>query len=172
MKGKVVLAAGLILIATIALSVFVTNREKRKFTVPAINDISSIEIEPEKAGGGKRDELFFDLSNKKHLHMIYTIFIWLESGKMAGNAKDEFYSLGATPTYLKIKLKDGTSISIESAKRSIRTKYEDGTEVHSQDIPGQVTIYISNTQTTVREFSPELKSFIDSGWKSFFNYAQ
>lgn len=92
MKRKVVLAEGLILIATIALSVFVTNRENREFTVPAINDISSIEIEPEKSGAGKRDELSFDLSNKKHLHMFYTILIWLESGKMAGNAKDELMS--------------------------------------------------------------------------------
>lgn len=172
MKRKVVLTAGLILIAAIALSVFFTYREKRKFTVPAINDISCIEIEPEKAGAGKRDELYFDLNNKKHLHMLHTILIWLESGKMAGNAKDELNSLGSTPTYLKIKLKDGTSISINSSKRSIRTKSEDGTEVHSQDIPGQVTIYNSKTQTAVREFSPELKSFIDSGWKSIFNYAK
>lgn len=171
MKRKAVLIIGLILIAAIALSVFFTYRKKSKFTVPAINDISSIEIEPGKAGAGKRDELFFDLNNKKHLHMLYTILIWLESGKMAGNAKDEFNSIGATPTYLKIKLKDGTSISIKSAKRSIKTEYEYRTEVHSQDISEQVTIYISNTQTPVRESSPELKSFIDGGWKSFFNYA-
>jgi hypothetical protein len=170
LKRRVFLGVSLTLIAAIVLSAFIIYRMKIKFTVPAINDISSIKMHPAQ-GALKIDDLFFDLNTKKHRDMVNSILIWLKSGKIMGNAKDEFISDAYSPTSLDIELKDGTSISIISASGSKRYMDGDTLAVDSQDIPGQVTIYISNGHT-IREFSPELKSFIDGGWETFFNYTR
>lgn len=167
MRKRLILSIIFILIVVITLICFVSYRKQRKFTVPAINSISSIKIDVGRVGAGKKDELKFNLNNKKHLDMASNILLWLKNGRMMGNAKDEFILDGASPTILKIELKDGTSIAIKSA---LGCKKINCREVDSYDIPGQVTIYINNNHP-IRESSPELKSFINEGWKSFFNYA-
>lgn len=170
MRKRLILSIIFILIVVITLICFVSYRKQRKFTVPTINSISSIKICVGRVGAGKKDELKFNLNSKKHLDMASNILLWLKNGRMMENAKDEFILDGASPTILKIELKDGTSIIIKSALGSKKTEKKDCIEVDSYDIPGQVTIYINNNHP-IRESSPELKSFINGGWKSFFNYA-
>ena len=166
-----VLLISLILILVIPLVIFATYKEKNKFRVPIIEDINSINIAPAKVGLGigTKDELF-NLNKKEHLDMVNNILNWLKSGKVMGNTKCDIISHGGTPTYLIIELKDGTKIHIQSAVNPIATKVPNGTEIKGENVSGQVTLYISNIKEPIREFSPELKSFIDNGWKSFFNY--
>lgn len=141
-------------------------------TVLKIGNIKFIKIVPAKVGGGSRRELFFDLSKKQHKDMVNNILHWLETGYIAGDAKDEYPLYGCSPTCLIMELKDGTTVQVTSAMGSIITKTSNGTEIKGKNIEKQVTIYVSNMKGPVREISPELKSFIESGWKQFFKYIQ
>ena len=170
MKRAVVLLISLFLLVVIGLTVYVIFKGTNQFKVPTIEKISSIKIVPAKAGGGKRDELSFDLSKKENLDMVNNILLWLKSGQIIGSSKGDMVYNGGTPTYLIIELKDGTTIQVQSAVDAITTKLSNGTEVRGQNVAGQVTLYFSNTRKPIREISPELKSFIDDGWKNFFNY--
>lgn len=168
-----VLLISLILILAIPLAIFATYKGKNKFRVPTIEDINSIKILPAEVGLsiGTKDE-FFDLNKKEHLDMINNILNLLKSGKVVGDTGHDIVSHGGTPTYLIIELKNGIRIRIQSAVNSVATEVPNGTWVKGENVSGQVTLYISNIKEPIREFSPELKSFIDNGWKSFFNYTQ
>lgn len=163
------LLVSLILIAVISITTFIIIVEKNEFEVPEIEDISSVKIIPFKVGGGTRDEFIFDLNKKEQKDTVNSILNWLKNGHIEGYAKGEFVSIGSSPTCLVILLKNGTSIEVTSTVGSIVTKIPNGTRVQSQSIPGQVTIYVSNKRNPIRVFSPELKSFIDNGWKAYFN---
>lgn len=165
----------LILIVTIVLIFIIINKEKNQFKVLTIKNISSIKILPPTSGmirAGEEEEFSFNLSEKAHQSMANNILSWLKSGRMMGNANNESVSNGGTPTYLIIELKNGTRISINSAVSQGYMNLSNGTETLSQSIDGQVTINDTNPQEDIRELSPELKFFLDTGWKAFFNYSK
>lgn len=170
MKKKLIII--LILIVATTIVIFITHNGREKFEVPAFENIKSVKIEPPTSGPirpGEYEDMYFDLSKREDIDMVNNILGWLKSGRIIGNAKDEAVSNGSTPTYLIIELKDGTEISIKSA---VSTTYiNNGTEVKSQSINGQITISVTR-QKNIRVLSPELKSFIDNGWEVFFSYSK
>jgi hypothetical protein len=172
LRRRAILIISFVLIVSITLLSVTIYKEKNKFTVPAIENISTIKIVPAKTGGGTREELSFDLSKKEHLDMVNNMLEWLGSAQTISHGKGDMIYHGGTPTYLIIELKDGTTVQIQSAVDSITTEIPNGIMVSSQSVAGQVTLYISNVKKPVRELSPELKDFIDNGWKGFFNYKQ
>jgi hypothetical protein len=112
------------------------------------------------------------MDKKEHMEMVKEILNWLKSSQMVDyTGGHENISHGLPPTYLIIELKDKTIIQIKSSVNAIITQLPNGTtEVKGQIVDGQVTIYIGDTMNYIRVLSPELKSFIDSGWMHFFNY--
>ncbi|MBW9154807.1 hypothetical protein [Clostridium estertheticum] len=175
MRKRVVLIITLILIVTIVLISSIIPKEKNQFKILTIKNISSIKIVPATTSGimiiGKKEEEFpFDLSKKAHQAMANNILSWLKSGRMMRYDNNEAVSNGGGgPTYLVIELKNGTSIFIKSAF-SMRYVNTSNGKVTQQNTDGQVTISTTNPQEVIRELSPKLKSFLDNGWKSFFNY--
>lgn len=170
MNKRFIIFVCLFLIVVLSIIAYVVCKNKNKFSVPEMESINSIKIIPARTGACTREELFFDLSKKEYRDTVNNILNWLKSGHVVGKAEGEFFSMGGSPTDLVIELKNGTSIQIESAVGSIVTKIPNGTEVKAQSIYGQVTIYGSNIRDHIRDVSPELKSFIDNGWESIFNY--
>jgi len=173
LRKRVVLIITLILIVAIVLITFIAHEEKNQFKVPTINNISSIKIVPATTGPimvGKQEEFTFDLNVKAHQAMANNILSWLKSGRMMGNDNNKAVSNGGTPTYLIIELKNGTSICIKSAVGASYLNTSNGKVIQSQNTDGQVSIYTTNPQEDIRELSPELKSFLNNGWKGFFNY--
>lgn len=166
-KKRVFLVISLILALIIILISAIIYKQKYKFTVPSMENINTIKIAPAKTGGGQREELVLDKNKKEHLDMINNILNWLKYAKVMSINKGDITYHGGTPTYLIIELKDGSKIQLQSSVDAIATKIPNGTEIRSQDVSGQVTLYFSNKRNPIRVLSPQLKSFINDGWKSF-----
>jgi hypothetical protein len=172
LKKKMMIFASLLLVVFSVIIVTMVNGNS-KFRVPEISEIDSIKIVPATFGANPRDEFFFDLSKKEHRVIVNNILIWLKASKLIlGDFKGETSYSGSTPTYIIIKLKNGTSIAINSTVGSIETDILKGVQVHSQGIDGKDTIYVGEIQKHTIEVSPELISFIDNGWKLTFNYTK
>lgn len=110
-------------------------------------------------------DLYFDLNKKEDKDMVNNILSWLKSGRIMGNASNEAVWNGGAPAYLVIELKNGTKIYIHSSVSN------GGAPSYSTtDLKGEVTIRtIPVKQDDIRVLSPKLKSFIENGWKDFFN---
>lgn len=153
----------LLFIGLVSITAYKSNQDRYNTIIKDIKaeNISSIGIEP--AGGiiiGK-NEPYLDLSNSKDT--VNSVINWIKSGSIVGDAKDEIISNAGSPTRLIIKFKNGTSISIQSAVGKITSRLSNGAiKEEGYDIDGQVTIYIPGVQPPIREYSPQLKSFIDN----------
>lgn len=170
MKKRWIILISVILISVISIKVYGMLKNKYETSIIkgiSSTSISSIRIEPESAGAIRKDSIYFDFNNNQD--RFENIVDWIKSGSIVGNANNEMLSMGGSPTFLIIELKNGTSIRVKSAIGSITTKLSHGIKVDGRNIDGQVTIYISGMQTPIREYSPQLKSFIENGWKSTLN---
>ncbi|WP_238885473.1 hypothetical protein [Clostridium sp. YIM B02551] len=167
MKRNVIPIISLILIATIIFTIY---NGKNKLKIPTIENISSMKVIGSGVGASQKVEQTFDLSKKEHLDMANNILDWLKSGEIIENTKVGVNNKGEEPTYLIIESKDGTKIQIEAATSDIETKVENGVEYEKQNASGKVNLYLRNSKKPIRELSPSLNSFLNNGWKNFFNY--
>lgn len=174
MKKRGLLCVSFILFVIITLAIVISYKQINNFKVPEVKNIKTIGIVPPKVGSNSGDdELFFNLDKKEHLDMVNTILNWLKSGKIIGKTNSDIIYHGSAPTYLIIDLKDGTQIRIQSATDAIATDKGNELYMESKDVPGEITLYFDNdNKKPIRELSPQLKSFINDGWKSFFNNSQ
>ena len=176
MKKKSILITAM-MVSCILITIGVITSVKNQYTKDKsiISTITIENIKSMKITTPRADELefFFDMNKEEHLEMVKKILYWLKSGKMVVNTKDhEYISHGLPPTYLIIELKDRTIIKIQSTFNGVTIHFADRNVYKAQSVDGQVTIYVGNTMDYIRELSPELKSFIDSGWKTFFDYTE
>lgn len=175
-KKNVVPLMCLILIAIITIGAFVIYKyiDDNSIEIPEFDSINSIKFVPAKNKpqkfGDMPKELLFDLKEENHREIVNNILNWLKYGHVVGKSNGEYKSLTGAAAYLEIELKDGTSMQIKSAYINNIKETETVTQIESRSIDGQITIYISNRKDPVNEYSPELKLFIESGWKSIFDY--
>ncbi|MFL0268809.1 hypothetical protein [Candidatus Clostridium radicumherbarum] len=172
MKRRLIIPETIILVLAITSAILTYNGGR--FKVPAYKDIKSVKIIPPTLGNvrlGEYKDLYFDLNKKEDKYMVNNILNWLKLGRIMGNASNEAISNGSTPAYFMIELKNGTEIFINS---SVSEGYINNQKlIPSQNIKGQVTIRTNpSKREEIRLLSPELKSFIESGWKDFFDYTK
>lgn len=171
MRKRVFWGGASLIIIVVSVVIIIAYKQMNKFTIPAINNIDSIRVSPASVGLNETEEFFFDLNKKEDLDMVNNILNWKKSGKIIGKTKYGHFYHSYKPTCLLIELKDGRQIKIESATDAIITDLGNERTVEGRDVPDQVTLYLNNENPT-REVSPQLKSFINDGWKSYFNYTQ
>jgi hypothetical protein len=161
---KVIILSLVILVVALAVIHDRNNYLNNKLDVPVIDDIASVQIYPQHAGAGIGLSIInINLSDTMQRLTVIEILKWLKDSKLMGEAKDQFLSAGGSPTSLQIKLRNGKQITIVDAVGAISTKVKNSIASMSVPIKDQVTIYMKNKP--VRVDSPELKEWIESGWK-------
>lgn len=105
------------------------------------------------------------LNNDKNKEVIAKVLKWLNSAKVVGNANDQFMSFGSSPTIIILKFQTGEVISITDAiGTSAPIKLGNGTQIHSIEIPNQVTVIRKHELRRIE--APELKRWIQGGWSN------
>jgi hypothetical protein len=132
------------------------------FPIPDSTQVQSVHYVPKQPGNTVPNRVSIDLSNNPDITI--KLITWLQDAKFAGNAPHQLKPKGGSPSQLDIVFRNGNSLTIEDAIDAISTPVTSGMQIHSQQVPDQITIYQSG-KDPIRVISPQLKTWIESGWK-------
>lgn len=163
MLGKTPDLGGLaVLTAILALVAYIQFHNTKLIQVQGVDLVESVQLFPPQTGSDNM-VILLDAQSTKDKQVISKIIRQLQEAKLAGQASNQFTSIGGSPTSLVIKFKNGDTIQIVDAVGAVAKKLENGsTEVHSESIPNQVTVY--QNSKAWRIVSPELKMWIKTDW--------
>jgi hypothetical protein len=150
----------IVLAAVITLVVF-QDRYVASKSFQSIDSVVSVALSPAHAGAGGT-MLNLDITNPNDREVIAKVLNLIIGSTVVGDAKGQFVSFGGSPTVLILKFKTGESLTIEDAVGSVSRKVDNGVEVRSESVQGQVTAF--DNDKAMRVIAPDLKLWIEGGW--------
>jgi hypothetical protein len=163
---KIIIITILAIIVCSAIIHDYNNHLNSKVDVPSIDDIVSAQIYPSSVGAGFGVSMMdINLHDSMDRLAIAEILMWMKASKYRGKADNQMVYGGGSPVSLTLKLKNGDKIMIMDAITGVSIKVENAIAIKSTSIRDQVTLYINNKSMRIN--SPELKEWIEIGWKDF-----
>jgi hypothetical protein len=154
----------MLILLTATICLIGCQKNTKSIEVQDVNQVVSAQLIPSHGGASDDKGILLDVKNPKEKKVISNIIKLLQEAKIMGAASDQFMSMGGSPTSLVIKFKNGIAIQIVDAVGAVAKKLDNGnTEVHSESIPKQVTVYQNNDAWRI--VSPELKVWIETEWR-------